>query len=135
MYILTKSPQGVPPATVAEWTLQGDGNRDFYDGSAISQMRSTTFANLYASVSLVDGYNLPMAVTNSANCPVADCPVDLGPNCENVGACLSHAPHASLQVPHQYRARSTRPVSPWDARALAPRIWMVTQVCKFPSHV
>ncbi|KAI0672089.1 thaumatin-like protein [Trametes maxima] len=54
---------GVPPATVAEWTLQGDGNRDFYD------------------VSLVDGYNLPMAITNSANCPVADCPVDLGPNC------------------------------------------------------
>ncbi|KAI0356836.1 Osmotin, thaumatin-like protein [Trametes cingulata] len=54
---------GVPPATVAEWTLQGDGNRDFYD------------------VSLVDGYNLPMAITNSVNCPVADCPVDLGPNC------------------------------------------------------
>ena len=25
--------QGVPPATVAEWTLQGDGNRDFYDGA------------------------------------------------------------------------------------------------------
>ncbi|KAI0752501.1 thaumatin family-domain-containing protein [Daedaleopsis nitida] len=54
---------GVPPATVAEWTLQGDGNRDFYD------------------VSLVDGYNLPMAITNSANCPVSDCPVDLGPSC------------------------------------------------------
>ncbi|KAI0634519.1 thaumatin family-domain-containing protein [Trametes polyzona] len=54
---------GVPPATVAEWTLQGDGNRDFYD------------------VSLVDGYNLPMAITNSAGCAVADCPVDLGPNC------------------------------------------------------
>ncbi|KAI0816933.1 thaumatin-like protein [Trametes gibbosa] len=54
---------GVPPATVAEWTLQGDGNRDFYD------------------VSLVDGYNLPMAITNSANCPLADCPIDLGPNC------------------------------------------------------
>ncbi|KAG8770011.1 hypothetical protein FRC12_004572 [Ceratobasidium sp. 428] len=26
---------GVPPATVAEWTLQGDGNRDFYDGNSI----------------------------------------------------------------------------------------------------
>jgi hypothetical protein len=25
--------QGVPPATVAEWTLQGDGNKDFYDGA------------------------------------------------------------------------------------------------------
>ncbi|KAL4242727.1 Thaumatin family protein [Abortiporus biennis] len=54
---------GVPPASVAEWTLQGDGNRDFYD------------------VSLVDGFNLPMRITNSAGCPVADCPVDLGPSC------------------------------------------------------
>ncbi|KAF9448441.1 thaumatin-like protein [Macrolepiota fuliginosa MF-IS2] len=54
---------GVPPASVAEWTLQGDGNRDFYD------------------VSLVDGYNLPMRITNNKGCPVADCPVDLGPNC------------------------------------------------------
>ncbi|CAE6427741.1 unnamed protein product [Rhizoctonia solani] len=54
---------GVPPATLAEWTLSGDGNRDFYD------------------VSLVDGYNLPMAITTSSDCPVADCPVDLAPNC------------------------------------------------------
>ncbi|KAI0821515.1 thaumatin-like protein [Irpex lacteus] len=54
---------GVPPATVAEWTLQGDGNRDFYD------------------VSLVDGYDLPMSITPSASCPVASCPVDLGPIC------------------------------------------------------
>ncbi|KJA25242.1 hypothetical protein HYPSUDRAFT_418893 [Hypholoma sublateritium FD-334 SS-4] len=54
---------GVPPATVAEWTLQGDGNKDFYD------------------VSLVDGYNLPMRINNDQGCPVADCPVDLGPNC------------------------------------------------------
>jgi len=27
--------QGVPPATVAEFTLQGDGNRDFYDGNRL----------------------------------------------------------------------------------------------------
>ena len=54
---------GVPPATVAEWTL-GDGQGlDNYD------------------VSLVDGYNLPMRITNNVGCPVADCPVDLGPNC------------------------------------------------------
>ncbi|KAH9033396.1 thaumatin family-domain-containing protein [Lactarius pseudohatsudake] len=59
-----QSGTGVPPATVAEWTLQGDGNRDFYD------------------VSLVDGYNLPMAIIPSApNCSVASCPVDLGPAC------------------------------------------------------
>ncbi|KAF5325500.1 hypothetical protein D9619_009729 [Psilocybe cf. subviscida] len=54
---------GVPPATVAEWTLEGDGNQDFYD------------------VSLVDGYNLPLRINNNVGCPVADCPVDLGPNC------------------------------------------------------
>ncbi|KAK1221790.1 hypothetical protein PQX77_015409 [Marasmius sp. AFHP31] len=54
---------GVPPASLAEWTLSGDGNRDFYD------------------VSLVDGFNLPMAITNNVGCPVADCPVDLNANC------------------------------------------------------
>nr|ADX07312.1 putative thaumatin-like protein [Flammulina velutipes] len=54
---------GVPPATVAEWTLEGDGYQDWYD------------------VSLVDGYNLPARISNNKGCPVADCPVDLGPNC------------------------------------------------------
>jgi len=54
----------VPPATVGEWTLTGSGNLDYYD------------------VSLVDGYNLPMAIIPSApNCSVASCPVDLGPAC------------------------------------------------------
>ena len=53
----------MPPATVAEWTL-GDGQGlDNYD------------------VSLVDGYNLPMRITNNQGCPVAECAVDLGPNC------------------------------------------------------
>nr|VWP00737.1 CAG pathogenicity island protein 23 (Protein PicB) [Ganoderma boninense] len=56
---------GVPPVSVAEWTLQGDGNQDFYD------------------VSLVDGFNLPMEITFTAgiDCPTAGCPVDLIPNC------------------------------------------------------
>ncbi|KIJ56338.1 hypothetical protein M422DRAFT_57689 [Sphaerobolus stellatus SS14] len=54
---------GVPPASLAEWTLGLNGQPDFYD------------------VSLVDGYNLPMRITNNVGCPVADCPVDLGPNC------------------------------------------------------
>ncbi|KAG7087055.1 hypothetical protein E1B28_013033 [Marasmius oreades] len=54
---------GVPPTSLAEWTLRGDGNRDFYD------------------VSLVDGSNLPMSITNTAGCPVAECPVDLNTNC------------------------------------------------------
>ncbi|KAN0133077.1 thaumatin family domain containing protein [Lactarius tabidus] len=55
---------GTPPATVAEWTLQGNQNFDSYD------------------VSLVDGYNLPMSIIPSAtNCSVASCPVDLAPAC------------------------------------------------------
>ncbi|EIM80662.1 thaumatin-like protein [Stereum hirsutum FP-91666 SS1] len=55
---------GVPPATVAEFTLSSDPNAaDNYD------------------VSLVDGYNLPMRVTNNVGCHIADCPVDLAPNC------------------------------------------------------
>jgi hypothetical protein len=59
--IQTTHAQGVPPATLAEWTLSGDGNRDFYD------------------VSVVDGYNIPMRIDNDAHCPVcappAACPV------------------------------------------------------------
>ncbi|KAK7683688.1 hypothetical protein QCA50_013064 [Cerrena zonata] len=54
---------GVPPVTLAEFTFQGSGNKDFYD------------------VSLVDGYNLPMRIDNNKGCHVADCPVDLNPNC------------------------------------------------------
>ncbi|KAI9509162.1 thaumatin [Russula earlei] len=77
---------GVPPATLAEFTLSGFANGfDYYD------------------VSLVDGYNLPMKITNTAGCSVASCPVDLGPNCWDymtssgfpVGcksACVAHLP-------------------------------------------
>ncbi|KAI0765662.1 Osmotin thaumatin-like protein [Trametes elegans] len=53
---------GVPPATLAEFTLDSNG-QDSYD------------------VSIVDGYNLPVRINNNKGCPVADCPVDLGPNC------------------------------------------------------
>jgi hypothetical protein len=35
-------------------------------------------------VSLVDGYNLPMRITNDKGCSIADCPVDLGPNCQSI---------------------------------------------------
>ncbi|KAJ3875392.1 thaumatin [Lentinula edodes] len=55
---------GVPPATLAEFTLSTDASiPDNYD------------------VSLVDGYNLPLSITSNVNCPVASCPVDLGPDC------------------------------------------------------
>lgn len=46
-----------PPATLAEFTLNGDGGMDFFD------------------VSLVDGYNLPMLVAPTGtvfNCSVND---------------------------------------------------------------
>ncbi|CAA0840843.1 Pathogenesis-related thaumatin superfamily protein [Striga hermonthica] len=54
---------GKPPASLAEFTL---ANLDFYD------------------VSLVDGFNLPVAVTpinGRGNCSVAGCDSDLRPNC------------------------------------------------------
>ncbi|KAG6332293.1 hypothetical protein ID866_6796 [Astraeus odoratus] len=54
---------GVPPATLAEFSLDQSDGQDYYD------------------VSLVDGYNLPISITNNVGCPVTDCPVDLAPNC------------------------------------------------------
>ncbi|EAU84109.1 hypothetical protein CC1G_06971 [Coprinopsis cinerea okayama7 len=54
---------GVPPASLAEFTLSAAEDSDWYN------------------VSLVDGYNLPIRISNNANCPVAECPVDLGPTC------------------------------------------------------
>ncbi|XAR73769.1 hypothetical protein NMG60_11007849 [Bertholletia excelsa] len=57
-----------PPATLAEFTLNGAGGLDFYD------------------VSLVDGYNLPMLVvpqggTGAGNCTATGCVVDLNGGC------------------------------------------------------
>lgn len=57
-----------PPATLAEFTLNGAGGLDFFD------------------VSLVDGYNLPMTVepqggTGSGNCTATGCVVDLNSAC------------------------------------------------------
>jgi hypothetical protein len=89
--------QGVPPATLAEWTLQGDGNRDFYD------------------VSLVDGYNIPMRIDNTAGCPVyvaSSCLVSsrltsrAGPTASSTSARTAR-PHC--------RARSTPRAMRWDA--------------------
>ncbi|KAH7849665.1 hypothetical protein Vadar_021142 [Vaccinium darrowii] len=61
-----------PPATLAEFTLDGGGGLDFYD------------------VSLVDGYNLPMLVvpqngtndtTSGRKCTATGCVVDLNGSC------------------------------------------------------
>ncbi|KAI3428936.1 uncharacterized protein J3R85_008960 [Psidium guajava] len=57
----------VPPATLAEFTLNGTGGLDFY------------------KVSLVDGYNLPMAVAprggKGGNCTATGCTADLNAGC------------------------------------------------------
>lgn len=65
---------GRPPATLAEWTLNGAGGQDYYD------------------VSLVDGYNLPMVLQPVAGtftrrsdshyeCNAAGCASDLNASC------------------------------------------------------
>ncbi|PWN34332.1 thaumatin-like protein [Meira miltonrushii] len=70
---------GIPPATLAEFTLSQQG-QDNYD------------------VSLVDGANIPMAITANG-CHTASCPINLNPNCPaplqtkdasgNIVGCLS----------------------------------------------
>lgn len=64
---------GIPPASLAEFTLSGAGGDDFYD------------------VSFVDGFNVPMTITpiggasptpgNPYWCGTAGCGTDLNPNC------------------------------------------------------
>ncbi|KAK7452649.1 hypothetical protein VKT23_012048 [Stygiomarasmius scandens] len=54
---------GVPPASLAEWTLQGDGNQDWFD------------------VSVVDGANIPLEITNNAGCKAPSCKADLNADC------------------------------------------------------
>ncbi|XP_057442124.1 G-type lectin S-receptor-like serine/threonine-protein kinase RLK1 isoform X2 [Lotus japonicus] len=55
---------GSPPATLAEFGLNGANNRDFFD------------------VSLVDGYNLPLAIIPlRGNCSSSGCRADLNAKC------------------------------------------------------
>ncbi|POV97165.1 hypothetical protein PSHT_14722 [Puccinia striiformis] len=56
---------GVPPATLAEFKLNGDGGKDYYD------------------VSNVDGSNLPVRITNNKGCPTPSCGKDLNRDCPN----------------------------------------------------
>ena len=56
--------QGAGPVTVAEFSLGASDGADFVD------------------VSLVDGFNLPVRISNNKGCPTSDCPVDLNPNCQ-----------------------------------------------------
>ncbi|GAA5991684.1 hypothetical protein JCM11641_000953 [Rhodosporidiobolus odoratus] len=52
---------GVPPATLGEWNL--NDSHDWYD------------------VSLVDGFNLPMAITNNVGCNEPSCPTNINKDC------------------------------------------------------
>ncbi|XP_064963237.1 thaumatin-like protein 1b [Musa acuminata AAA Group] len=56
---------GAPPTTLVEFTLQGDGGKDFYD------------------VSCVDGFNLPVSVTprSGQGCSSISCPADTNAGC------------------------------------------------------
>ncbi|XP_060189857.1 pathogenesis-related thaumatin-like protein 3.5 [Lycium barbarum] len=71
-----------PPATLAEFTLNGAGGLDFYD------------------VSLVDGYNLPMLVspqggTRVGNCSTTGCVVDLNGSCPKELKMMMNSPSSS----------------------------------------
>ncbi|PIA38652.1 hypothetical protein AQUCO_02700105v1 [Aquilegia coerulea] len=79
-----KGAGAIPPATLAEFTLGGAGDQDFYD------------------VSLVDGYNLPLSIApqGKPGCSLTSCPADInkicppemvvkGPGDTNVVACKS----------------------------------------------
>ncbi|XP_073148220.1 thaumatin-like protein 1b [Henckelia pumila] len=50
---------GAPPVSLIEFTLNGDGNKDYYD------------------ISLVDGFNFPLSVAPRGGCPTAVCPVNI----------------------------------------------------------
>lgn len=56
---------GAPPATLAEFTLAGNMNKDFYD------------------ISLVDGFNLPLSVVpqGGTECPSTSCTANLNTQC------------------------------------------------------
>ncbi|PLW06051.1 hypothetical protein PCASD_25605, partial [Puccinia coronata f. sp. avenae] len=54
---------GVPPATLAEFKLNGDGGKDYYD------------------ISNVDGSNLPALISNNKGCPSPSCRANLNRDC------------------------------------------------------
>ena len=80
-------------------------------------------------MSVVDGFNLPMRISpSSASCSIADCPVDLNPNCEFLPALvritvywalIPHADERTFQARHRSSAHSMLPAPPSVARAPA----------------
>ncbi|XP_073102269.1 thaumatin-like protein 1b [Elaeis guineensis] len=59
---------GAPPASLLEFTLQGDGGKDFYD------------------VSLVDGFNLPVSIAPQgvSGCTTTSCSANINSQCPAV---------------------------------------------------
>jgi hypothetical protein len=83
----------------------------------------------FFAVSLVDGYNLPLSVTNNVGCSTADCPVDLGPSCTHscgAGCCLGLF-EKLFQVPPLSKVLSSLRVFQSDARVPVRQILMETQ--------
>ncbi|BGP23588.1 hypothetical protein JCM10295v2_002487 [Rhodotorula toruloides] len=64
---------GVPPCTLAEFNIQEN-----VDNCSSFLLTSLRFSD---DSSLVDGYNVPMAITSSADCDLANCPYDLLSTC------------------------------------------------------
>jgi hypothetical protein len=97
-----KSGTGIPPATLAEWTMDGDGgDQDSFD------------------VSVVDGFNLPMTVKPSASeCEVATCPIDLVPNCP-----------ASLKAPGGCKSACVVDPNPGNSPSCCSGSYSLPQTC------
>ncbi|XP_074275660.1 thaumatin-like protein 1b [Silene latifolia] len=74
----------IPPATLAEFTLNGTGGLDFYD------------------VSLVDGYNLPILVAprggHGGDCSPTGCLVDLNEGCPKELSVITTRGNASKSI-------------------------------------
>ncbi|KAJ6500259.1 thaumatin [Mycena vulgaris] len=86
------------PASTGAATADWNGNLSFfhsgYPVDAYGAMRrafpphpwqnstSVPAAPIFTTaMSLVDGYNLPVRIDNTAGCPIPECAVDVGPNC------------------------------------------------------
>ncbi|PIA37240.1 hypothetical protein AQUCO_03000078v1 [Aquilegia coerulea] len=54
---------GSPPVSLAEFTLNGDGGKDFYD------------------ISLVDGFNIPVGIRPDRGCPSTTCSANINSVC------------------------------------------------------
>ena len=83
------------------------------------------------AVSLVDGYNLPVRIDNNKGCGVADCPVDLGPNCTqhfSPPVCKRWADSLMVhcaQAPTRLKAPSTPLDSPLAVRAHVQQVLVI----------